>query len=123
MIDSEIYDRILACRLGVSAIEPAFACVRIAPDPGITPAIDESLLLPIGLVSVAWHATLGHFVLDVAVPIGIHLQVCLPASPTDNLIVDGEPIPVDTQVLRSETHVELAVLPGNRYRFEVISTN
>jgi hypothetical protein len=105
--------------LGISEAEPGFACVRIAPTVADQSSVTGTRQLPIGPVSVSWLKSVDSFTLEAAVPIGVHLQVRLPAKLTDLLYIDGEPISEDTQTIRTDECVELAVLPGNSYRFEV----
>jgi len=109
----------LAALLGISEAEPGFACVRVAPEIEGVGSAAGTIAIPDGLVEVSWLKSAEMFQLDVSVPIGHHLQVRLPAAVSDELYVDGEPIPQDTQTLRTDSFVELAVLPGNRYLFEV----
>jgi hypothetical protein len=106
--------------LGVSAAEPNFDCVRIAPDLALADTVSGSVTIPGGDVTVEWMNSTDRFRLIVSVPTGIHLQVRLPAAPTDELFIDDEPIAQDTQTVRTEQFVELAVLPGSRYGFDVI---
>jgi hypothetical protein len=105
--------------LGVSEAEPGFTCVRVAPDPGDIREAKGDVRIPDGVVSVSWVDSAVVFSLDVSVPVGVHLQVRLPASLEDLLFVDDEPIAEDSQAVRSEQFVELAVLPGSGYHFEV----
>jgi hypothetical protein len=105
--------------LGVSAAEPGFDCVRICPNLESGKDVVGTVPIPDGSVRVEWHSTDEGFSLFASVPVGKHLQVCLPARPTDLLFIDGEPIAIDTQTVRGESSVELAVLPGNDYHFTV----
>jgi hypothetical protein len=113
----------VAVELGVSAAEPGYTCVRIAPVPEIEASRSGVVRSPMGDISVAWFDTRSKFVLKVDIPVGVHLQVRLPAAPSDGLFVDGEPIDVDTQTVRTDHWVELAVLPGNKYEFEVCKSS
>jgi hypothetical protein len=112
-------DANLAVRLGVSELEPGYACIRVAPTVSGIGSESGIVDLPIGPVLVSSYIAADFFSLDVEVPIGIHLQVRLPAGRNDGLYVNGEPIAEDTQTVRTDDYVELAVLPGSRYHFEV----
>jgi alpha-L-rhamnosidase len=106
--------------LGVTAHEPGFDCVNVAPRPcdlqwarGIVP-------IPQGDVVVSWVRSEVRFILYVTIPTGVHLRPILPCAPGDKLIIDGEPVDNDSIVRRSLHAAELAVLPGSGYRFEVV---
>jgi alpha-L-rhamnosidase len=106
--------------LGVSAGEPGYATVCVAPNPcdlkwakGIVPTAG-------GDVAISWTRGDGRFTLDVSVPTGVLLHVTLPCGVNDAISVDGEPVASDAIVRRSRLGAELAVLPGSGYRFETI---
>jgi hypothetical protein len=105
--------------LGVTAHEPGFACVNVAPKPSDLNWARGIVPIPAGDVVVSWLRAQERFTLDVSVPVGVHLRVTIPCAPADTLTMDGEPISADAIVRRTVHAAELAVLPGSGYRFEV----
>jgi len=75
---------------GVSATEPGYAAMRIAPQPGggLTHARTEHDTVR-GRVAVGWRIDNGHVNVDVTIPAGTTATVVLPLHPTD-LTVDIE---------------------------------
>jgi|GEM_PF-6672838 hypothetical protein len=118
--NTQTVDIALADALGISALEEGFACVRVAPVPGDRAEARGTIAIPTGKVVVEWHNADDRFTLEVSVPIGTHLQVALPAGMHDSLLVDGEPVASDSQIARTQSTVDLAVLPGTYYHFEVL---
>lgn len=106
--------------LGVEPDEPGFACVRLAPKPCDLKWAKGIVPIPAGDVVVNWQRNDERFMLNATIPTGIHVRPILPAKPSDRLVMDGEAIHEDSIVRRTENEVELAVLPGSGYRFEVI---
>lgn len=109
---------------GVTAHEPGFACVNIAPKPCDLTWLRAIVPIPQGDVCVSWLKSDDdtRFTLDVSVPTGVHIRPILPCGPDDLLYCDGELVDPDSIVRRVQTGAELAVLPGSGYRFEVVST-
>lgn len=106
--------------LGVYEGEPGYTQVEIAPQGTSRFTWARGLLaIPQGEVSVSWSRSEHDFTVDVTAPVGVHIRPFLSASPTDQILIDGEPVPPDSVVLRSASMVELCVLPGATYRFTV----
>jgi hypothetical protein len=106
--------------LGVSAGEPGFALVKVAPHPSGLAWAKGVVPIPSGDVVCSWRDTPERFTLDISTPVGIHLQATLPAGPNDTIIVDSEPLTEDAITNRTSSSVELCVMPGSGYRFEVL---
>jgi hypothetical protein len=107
---------------GISPAESDYGCVRIAPPDDFVGVKLGVFSLPFGELKIQCRKDDQEFIMEVDVPIGTHVQVRLPAKFEDLLYIDGEPIPADTQTKRSNNFVELAVLPGSKYLFNVVST-
>jgi alpha-L-rhamnosidase len=71
---------------GIDALEPGYARIRIAPQPGggLTSA-RGTLITPHGEVRSSWHLDGDEFTLDVSVPAGATAEVTLPGRSAESV--------------------------------------
>jgi alpha-L-rhamnosidase len=82
--------------LGVRPLEPGYAKLLIAPQPGWLKWVRGKVPTPHGLVTVSWNDEAG---LDITVPSGTTARVVLPgvADPTRAVLANGKAIAIQTE--------------------------
>ncbi|MEU1540208.1 family 78 glycoside hydrolase catalytic domain [Actinacidiphila glaucinigra] len=107
---------------GVSAAEPGYRKVLIAPEPGKgVDHVDFSHDTPYGTVRSAWNTTSGAMKLDVTVPANTTAEVRIPAANRWAVTEGGKPITeVDDVTYVKETDGDVVLEVGSgRYAFAV----
>ncbi|MGH3352698.1 MAG: family 78 glycoside hydrolase catalytic domain [Nocardioides sp.] len=107
---------------GVSAAEPGYRKVRIAPEPGEgIDNVDYSLQTPYGTVSSAWATDDGPMTLDITVPANTTAEVRIPAANRWAVTEDGSPIEdsKDIDFVRQDGDVVVLEVGSGDYSFAV----
>ena len=98
---------------GVSAAEPGYRKVTIAPEPGAgVDHVDYSLQTPYGTVKSAWATDEGPMTLDVTVPANTTAEVRIPAANRWAVTEGGSPIEdsADVEFVRYDDGEDVVVL-------------
>ncbi|MFE7224906.1 family 78 glycoside hydrolase catalytic domain [Nocardioides sp. NPDC057577] len=107
---------------GISAAEPGYRKVRIAPEPGDgVDDVDYSLQTPYGTVKSAWATDDGPMTLDVTVPANTTAEVRIPAANRWAVTESGSPIEdsSDIEFVREDEGVVVLEVGSGDYDFAV----
>ncbi|WP_256206795.1 family 78 glycoside hydrolase catalytic domain [Nocardioides luteus] len=110
---------------GVSAAEPGYRKVLIAPEPGEgVDHVDYRLQTPYGAVRSAWATDDGPMTLDVTVPANTTAEVRIPAAYRWAVTEGGAPIEdsEDVELVRQDDGVVVLEVGSGSYRFAVAPT-